>query len=201
MTTCQYHTIDPDEPCDNLCEGSTMFCGSHNSRLRKQKKAAKKFEAKRKEHFAKKSVPRKIPSKNPKDWNNTFLCSDGRRVTQAEINNRLSKIYSACDKEENRNGGKTYCRGCGGLAESHAHIIPQARCKQIGKTELIWQMNNWFYGCFECNSAIENPKGTAWKKLKNIDKCIAFIYEHDKELYFKFEAQGWQAKKAEGQII
>lgn len=118
---------------------------------------------------------------------NTFECSDGRRVTQVEIIERLHKIYSACDKEENRIG-TTYCRGCGSLALSHAHIIPQARCKKIGKTELIWQMGNWFYACFDCNAAIENPKGQDWKKLKNIDKCIKFIAEHDYELFQKFQA-------------
>jgi hypothetical protein len=90
--------------------------------------------------------------------------------------------------------GLIFCEGCGDLSHSHAHIIPQARCKAIRKTELIWNSRNWFHGCIKCNSAIENPKEQAWKQLKNIDECMEFIREHDKELFQKFLNNGYQAK-------
>lgn len=80
------------------------------------------------------------------------------------------------------------CDGCmTEIAQGHAHIIPQARCKVIGKTELIWNTDNIFLSCHKCNSAIENPKGQEWKKLKNIDKCLKFIAQHDPELFVKFK--------------
>ena len=110
--------------------------------------------------------------------NPTRICSNGERVTLTQIDYRRRKSYEQCDQ--------VWCDGCGRPATCHAHIIPQARCKQLHKTELIWDRNNWFPSCFNCNLAIENPKGNEWKKLKNIDSCIQFIYEHDPELYFKF---------------
>lgn len=180
---CSYIT-DTEEPCGEMCEGFTHFCGSHNRQLRREATEERKQSEKRAQLISKQKAkskqPRKTISKNPKDWSNTFLCSDGTRVTQAEINENLRRNYSV-------NGKNVVCEGCRKAVTSHAHIISQARCKQIGKTDLIWHRMNWFYGCNECNSAIENPKGEAWKDLLNIRKCLSFIKEHDAELYAKFQ--------------
>lgn len=166
---CEAYTARPD---GELCE-------SHRRAKVKQEQDDKKAAEKRK---AKKGI-----SKNPKDWNNTFLCSDGTRVTQAQIDQKYSGHRAKLRH-------RTICQGCGKEpAVCNAHIIAKARCKKIGKTELIWNSDNMFQSCFKCNAAIETPKGHEWKRLKNIDTCIQFIYEHDKELYFKFEAQGWRA--------
>lgn len=119
---------------------------------------------------------------------NKYECSNGEKVTQRMIDRNRSEAY----RKEHEENPTYWCEGCGQLAQCHAHIIPQARCKSIRKTELIWDPKNWFQSCFKCNSAIENPKGEAWKKLKNIDRCIQFIYDHDPELFFKFESQGWK---------
>ena len=43
-----------------------------------------------------------------------------------------------------------------------------------------------FAATHESNRAIENTKGEAWKKLKNIDRCLSFIKKHDIILYNKF---------------
>ena len=123
---------------------------------------------------------------------NHYADSEGNVWTQRQIDRKRSEAY----RIEHEKEPSFWCEGCGQLAQCHAHIIPQARCKQIKKTELIWTPANWFNSCFKCNSAIENPKGEAWKSLKNIDSCIQFIYANDKELYFKFEAQGWQAENS-----
>lgn len=130
------------------------------------------------------SQPKKTISKNPKDWKNTFLCSDGTRVTQAEINERRANAYERYNAVINT-GNK--CEGCGGIATNHAHIIPQSRCKKIGKTQLIWWTLNFFKACNACNLAIENPKGKDWRYLRNIDQCLLIIKGHDPELYTKFE--------------
>lgn len=116
---------------------------------------------------------------------NTYLCSDGTRVTQAEIDKKRSEAYrikyqdNPCPIDEGFREKRAKCT---------AHIIPQARCKQIGKTELIWDIDNMFAATFESNQAIENPKGEAWKNLKNINYCLNFIERHDPELYAKFES-------------
>ena len=117
----------------------------------------------------------------------TYLCSDGSRVTQAQIDRNRSKSYSLVYPNQIQQ-----CKGCGAQAQGSAHIIPQARCKQIHKTELIWKLGkfgepiNFFPACHECNAAIENPKGQEWKYLNNIAHCLKVIYEYDRELYNKF---------------
>ncbi len=129
-------------------------------------------------------------SKNPKDWKNTFNCSDGTKVTQTQINNRLTRSY-----KRNAYIESTSCLGCGNPAQGHAHIIAQARCKRIGKTELIWNPANYFEACNACNLAIENPKGKDWRYLKNIDHCLLFIKEHDPQLFTKFELSAVNQEK------
>lgn len=135
---------------------------------------------------AKKKALEKKPgiSKNPKDWKNTFLCSDGTRVTQAEINQRRSEAYQKAYSGVT----ESTCHGCWKRkSHGHAHIIAQARCKQLGKTELIWDPSNFFPACLQCNSAIESPNGKNWKGLLNINQCLEFIKLHDPELFTKFE--------------
>jgi len=131
--------------------------------------------------------PKKKPVKIAKvGTSNTFRCSDGLRVTQAYIDAHLTKAYSIQDKELGRYAH--FCFGCGwAVSVGHAHIIPKARCKVLGKTELIWSKENFFPACHKCNLAIENPKGQDWKKLKNIEACMKFIMTHDPELYVKFQ--------------
>lgn len=184
--TCKY----------DLCENWTRrpdgdYCGTHERCISKESENENKLLEKRSKiperQKEKAKQPRKTISKNPKDWSNTFLCSDGTRVTQAEINVRLKEAYSQIDD--------CFCKGCGEVGNSHAHVISQSRCKQIGKSELIWNCENIFWSDFKCNSAIENPKGKAWKSLKNIDKCLAFIKLHDPELYSKFQLSAVNQEK------
>lgn len=158
-------------------------CSECLHELAKAEKAEKKAESKRNSLIAKHKLKNQEPkgkiSKNPKDWKNTFLCSDGTKVTEAEINNRYSG---------HRAHRQVICEGCHrSKAVCKAHIIAKARCKQIGKTELIWDYRNMYDSCYPCNAAIENPKAKAWKSLKNIDYCLSFIKEHDPELFTKFE--------------
>lgn len=114
---------------------------------------------------------------------NRYRTSKGELLTQAQIDYRRGQAYERFNKSHAR----PHCWGCEeNRATGFAHIIPQARCKTLHQTELIWDLGNFFPACNDCNLAIENPKGEAWKQLKNKEWCLAFIEMHDKELYQKF---------------
>lgn len=182
----------------NPVEGTTELCAKHNKLRRDAEKRAKKDA----EKLALKLSKKREPRAKPNNHKNTYLCWDGNRVSQKTIDEKLRRHYAVCDTVK-----PVVCEGCGNhfvfrnLQISHAHIIPQARCKAIGKTELIWCRQNWFYGCLDCNAAIENPKGSEWKTLKNIHECMEFIREHDGELFQKFLNNGYQAKIKSGVTI
>lgn len=114
---------------------------------------------------------------------NLSLCSDLTMVSQDEINTKRAEAYRVAYGDK----GRQACRGCHEeLAQGSAHSIPQARCKQIHKTELIWDVDNFWPACNKCNAIAENPKGNGWKKLKNKQQILRFIARHDHELYMKF---------------
>lgn len=148
-----------------------------------EQKAAEKAEKTLKKAKLKQMQPKKPISKNPKDWSNTFLCSDGTRVTQAQINERRTAAYEKYDRLYDIRE----CEGCGCKPNGHAHIVPQAMCKTLGWTELIWSMQNFFKSCNHCNSAIENPKGKDWKHLKNLAHCLFIIKTYAPEHFAKFQ--------------
>lgn len=102
-----------------------------------------------------------------------YLCSDGERVTQTTINSRRAASYRRHDDST------VYCRGCGGRAEGHAHIIPQARCKTLHKTELIWDPINYVKACNSCNQKIENVSAPAFTKLLCVKMCLEVFEKHD----------------------
>lgn len=191
-----YIKICSSPDCGEYTENAMVdYCASHNRQLRKSETDAHKQVEKRSQAIEKarikSQVPRKAISKNPKDWSNTFLCSDGTRIKQSTIDFHYNRSKVA------KYGGKEIrkCEGCGTLCNANAHIISKARCKLICKTELIWHFDNYFPACNKCNSAIENPKGKAWKSLNNIEKCLAFIKQHDPELFAKFEQSAINQEK------
>lgn len=155
--------------------------------LAKQEKAEKKanesHSKKLEKARARQSEKKPSISKNPKDWKNTALCSDGERVTEGIIRQR----YATSRRSKYGDQKVRKCQGCGTDCTGNAHIIAKARCKAIGKTELIWDKRNYFPACSACNQAIENPNGKAWKSLMNIEPCLLFIKEHDLTLFAKFE--------------
>jgi len=171
MVIDQCIRIDCFNPVENKDSG---LCATHSREQRKAEKADLK--------------PKKEVKPIPKvGKNNLFKCSDGTKVNQATINRLLSKSHVEIFwSHEFGMQLPRECKGCGQRCSSTAHIIPKARCKVLGKTELIWSIENQFPACFECNAAIENPKGHAWKSLKNAQKCLDFIKIHDPQLYQKF---------------
>src|SRR5688572_25363788 len=149
--------------CDNLAERSGK-CATHARLERKVKEQALK--------------PKKKPARIAKvGTKSLFECSDGSKVTEAQIHRFLTEAYAKF-KSEWSFPMRIICWGCGQKADGHAHIIAKARCRVIHKTELIWNQNNFFPACHACNMALENPKGQEWKKLKNIDKCLKFIEQN-----------------------
>lgn len=112
-----------------------------------------------------------------------YTCSDGSKVSQATIDKRRSDSYRRRYSER----PSYICQGCGRQAVCSAHIIPQARCKIIGKTELCWSEENYFPACYACNARIENPSGEEIKKLYNLSECLSVIRKYDPELYPKFK--------------
>lgn len=109
---------------------------------------------------------------------NHYYCSDRTRVTEAQIKYRLRKSYEKHDAYFINDG---LCEGCYGQAQCHAHIIPKARCKQMKKTQLIWDEANYFPACHKCNRIAENVSSEAITKLKNFELIKAFLELHDPE--------------------
>lgn len=111
-----------------------------------------------------------------------YFTSTGERISDETIKRR----YAQSRAEKYLYGQSKICEGCGGEAVCSAHIIAQARLKHLHKSELIYNPDAYFPACYACNQAIENPKGTAWRQLKNIEICLEFIEKHDHELFMKF---------------
>src|ERR1035437_7302038 len=97
-------------------------------------------------------------------------------LKQAEIK-RLYKI--ACDDMDCT--VEKVCAGClkyqGEVALSHSHIISQKDCKQIGREDLIYSLDNIAYHCMgssdSCHSKHENPKRR--NQLIDYEKNMAYI--------------------------
>lgn len=166
--------------CQNICEGTTDRCSTHN-RLARKISSERKKEAEKQTILRAKSIPW-YPTPKKIGTTNTWGCSSGKRVTQFEIIRYRDAAYN----EKSKSVDMTVCEGCGGKGVCWAHIIPQATCKNMGKTELIWHLRNIFRSCYNCNSAIENPSGSDWKSLKNIDECLSFIKVNAPVLHQKF---------------
>jgi hypothetical protein len=110
---------------------------------------------------------------------NKYLCSDGTYVTQSQINNRYR-----WSKEKKYAGITTtlLCEGCQKeTGNDNDHTIAQARCKVIGKTELIWNPKCYVWSCRKCHHEWENFKSGEWVRHKNVEERLRFLKEHDPE--------------------
>lgn len=171
MTSCICEPSDPRER-----NGHSASCNRY------QRKAASDSKKAAQKKAAKKPTIAKVGTKN------TFECSDGTRVTQAEINKRLSashvEIFSAyfAGRMMQLPG---VCQGCGDRADSTAHIVPKARCKTLRKTELIWSIENQFKACWNCNLIAENVSSIGITKLLNYQRIKSFLELHDPERFTK----------------
>jgi len=71
--------------------------------------------------------------------------------------------------------------GCNGPAIHNDHTIAKARCKVIGKSELIWHPGNFESSCAKSHDEWEAFKSGAWCLHANVEKRLRFLKEHDPE--------------------
>lgn len=121
---------------------------------------------------------------------NTYLCSDGSKLTQSQINQKYIETCKMIDLAR-----EPICETCGrgDRPLSHSHIISQKRCKEIGKADLISDENNILLECFEppasnstyCHNIWEYGSMEDKKQSKTWLYKLAYIKEHDPEQYQK----------------
>lgn len=119
-----------------------------------------------------------------------YHCSDGTLVSQQDIAERLKVAYKSIDQAR-----EPICQGTGrsDLPLSHSHTISQARCKQLGKTELIWDEDNIELEGFHEPSSFPTAAHNIWevgslqqkKTLLNFTRKLQYIKLHDPEIYRK----------------
>ena len=119
-----------------------------------------------------------------------FRCSDGTMVSQSEIKRRYTVILDAIKLER-----EPICQGTGrtDFPLSFSHTISQKRCKDLGKTELIWYPGNIEIEGYHEPSSNPVAAHNIWevgtveqkKSLLNWDRKIQFIKLHDPEQYTK----------------
>ena len=105
---------------------------------------------------------------------NYYKTSDGHEVSQQSIDRLRAKSYAYYPELH-------ACEACGALAVDHSHIISQARCKVLHKTELIWSRENWFFACRSCHMEWEAIKGARWSKFLNLPRLLQVLKRHDPE--------------------
>lgn len=108
---------------------------------------------------------------------NYYNCSDGSKVSQATIDKRRSAAYRELYEGEPHPS----CAGCGRPAQASAHILPQARAKQLGLTELCWSAENIFPSCNSCNAKAENISSPEILTLFNYETIKTILEKYDPE--------------------
>lgn len=107
-----------------------------------------------------------------------FRCSDGSYVSQSYILNKLIKAYRSASP-------LTVCECCGlQPASDHDHTLAKEKCKQIGRTELIWDELNWSNSCRGCHNQW-GYLSAAMEDHKNFVPRMLFLRQHDREEYMK----------------
>ncbi len=110
---------------------------------------------------------------------NSYESSNGERFTQSQIDLRRKASHQLILR---KTGPNPLCEACEEApAVDPDHTIAQARCKEIHKTELIWDVKNQPVSCRQCHHAWESIYGLAWMEHKNVFSRLQYLYEHDPE--------------------
>ena len=119
---------------------------------------------------------------------NKYPCSDGERVTQSQINSRYAAICDVIKLER-----EPFCQGTGrtDLPLSFSHTISRKRCKEIGKSELIWDKHNIEIESYHEPSSNPIAAHNIWEfgswaqkaELLNIERKLEFIKINDPQAY------------------
>lgn len=110
---------------------------------------------------------------------NHYTTSTGEKLTQKQINSRLSSTYKGMML-------KYICEGCGSSeAVDHDHTISQKRCKELHMTEKIWDEENISFSCRACHHQWESYKSGAFSNHLNCEKRMLYVAAHDREGFIK----------------
>lgn len=100
---------------------------------------------------------------------------------QASIKNDLHQAYAY---KATLTANQTHCSGCQSCYwDDHDHTISQKRCKELGKPELITNVDNFEYSCRQCHTEWESYKSGEFIKHKNFERRMAFVKLHDPEVW------------------
>lgn len=123
-----------------------------------------------------------------------YHCSDGTLVSQAEINRNLKAV-----KDYIKHSREPVCQGSGrwDVPLSNSHTISVQRCKDMGKTELIWDEDNIELEGFEAPTSRPIMAHNIWSdgswqqrvQLLNWNRKIEYIYKHDREQYRRIQGE------------
>lgn len=119
-----------------------------------------------------------------KDHNeNTYPCSDGSRITQEELNMRIRAAKA-------RKGKKRGCEAYGPAysLDDHGpidndHTISCDRCKEIGKSELAYDVRNMVHNSRVSHMEWEAYKSGEFQNHLNVVERMKYVKEHDPEGY------------------
>lgn len=140
MKTCSW----PEEQCDNLCEGETDYCGSHNRAIRKIVTDELLFSQKRAQTIAKAEAKSMIPKPAIKK------VSDKRKEQNIE--------YFALVEQFKKDNPKCMARidGCTRSTEDPHH--------SRGRGEYLLDVSTWIPVCRNCHIYIEQHPLDAQKR-------------------------------------
>lgn len=107
-----------------------------------------------------------------------YTCTNGERITEGNIRRRYAKAI----REKHSGNGIPMCEAYPGERAVHNdHTISQKRCKQIHKTELIWNPENFVSSSARAHTEWEAIKGGEWIHHANVEQRLQFLKEHDPE--------------------
>lgn len=120
-----------------------------------------------------------------------FLCTDGSRVSQVTIKRKYAEV---CDRIKQTRDAVCQGSGRGDVPLSFSHTISQARCKDLGKTELIWDEENIEVEGFEAPTSKPLMAHNIWEvgtlemkiMLLNFERKLEYIKQHDSEDYNRY---------------
>jgi Fe2+ or Zn2+ uptake regulation protein len=83
-----------------------------------------------------------------------YITSNGIRVSQGVIDNRIRLAKERKLEQFRREHGFIFCEDCGissGTYFDCSHDISVKKCKEQGRTELAWDVDNITIRCRECH--------------------------------------------------
>lgn len=141
MRTCQYYN---GEPCINLAEGNTDYCGTHNRLIRKQKSDEQKAAEKAEKTLKKAKLKQQIPKAKPKQ------ISDKRK----ELNNEYFKLVDQFKRDNPRCAARL--AGCTGATDDPHH--------KRGRGAYLLDVTTWLPVCRNCHIWITDNSKEAMEK-------------------------------------